>query len=179
MIRLSPFSASPLVFLRSGSFISRAQHSSGFKSGQKSPPSFHTDYVSFQVFLEMDTSTGAWEALNSTEALAAHRTACSLTQAVLDGGQREGGSEGNKGSPGQRWAVRSGQYVATHHFQGHLQEHGWGICGWVSWDLLPSQARGGCFLPSFSKKKIFFYCFPLHHLVTKVTDLCCEINLKF
>lgn len=144
----------------------------------RSPCPPFTLTMSFQVFLEMDTSTGAWEALNSSEALAVHRTACSPTQAVLDGGQWEGGSEGSKGSPGQRWAVRSGQYVATHHFQGHLQEHGGGICGWVSWDLLSSQAREGCF-PSFLFKEKFFAVLPHPHLVTKVIDLCCERNLEF
>lgn len=54
----------PLPFLRSRSFISQVQNS-GLKSGQKFPPSFPTDHMSSQVLLEMDSSTGAWEAQTS------------------------------------------------------------------------------------------------------------------
>lgn len=75
-------------FLRSQDFISEVQNS-GLKSVQKSPPSFPTDHLSFQVLLEMDSSTGAWEEQTSTEAPGVQGTVCSPKQPFYEWSQWE------------------------------------------------------------------------------------------
>lgn len=66
------------------------------------------------------------------------------------------GSEGSQRGPGRLWAVEGGQAVATHHFQGHQLGSLWvGVVGPPS---LAKPEDGICF-PSFTKKKVDFFCF--------------------